>query len=410
VAIRRHYNNNSAVVSTVGSMSNVATTVTVSDASTFPASFPWTALIDAGLATAEVVLVTAAAGAVLTITRGYDGTAAQTHASAATFAHVAVQADYDEANAHHVATSAVHGVAGTVVGTTDAQTLSNKTLASPVATGTIAGVNETLSGTLAVTGTSNLTGAVTAGAGVTVTGAISATTTVTATGAVTGGSVVTGGTVAATGAATAASFTANANGVVAGVVVPKTYTTEAAATAALPSPTTGTQVFLTAPANGGLPGPFYWNGSAWLPVNMATARGQWTQTTGVGQALTNGGFTTLTGYGADFTDTTGGSMNLATGIWTCGANGAGQYKISGAATSTSGGTRLLAAIQKNGVSVLAAYDTGTTVTNATAVMPEKEIGIAASDTILITVNVNAAGLVTASTNASTSFLRIERVS
>lgn len=237
MAIRRHYINNATVVSTVGSMSNSATTVTVSDASTFPATFPWTAVIDAGLATAEVVLVTAAAGAVLTITRGYDGTAAQTHASAATFAHAAVQADYDEANAHHVASSAVHGISGSVVGTTDVQTLTNKTAAGLTVTGTLAGANQTLSGTLTVTGAAAFNGGAT-------------TTTLTAT------------TVTASGAATAASYAATGNGTVTGVVVPKSYTTEAAAG----TPVANAVVWLSAPANGGPAGLYYYTGSAWAPV------------------------------------------------------------------------------------------------------------------------------------------------
>lgn len=127
---RRHYINNAAVVETSGALTSGATSVTVSDASSFPVSFPWTAVIDAGTASAEVVLVTAAATNTLTIERGYDGTAAQSHAANAAFSHEAVKADYDEANDHINATAA-HGVAGDVVGTTDTQTLTNKTITAP---------------------------------------------------------------------------------------------------------------------------------------------------------------------------------------------------------------------------------------------------------------------------------------
>jgi hypothetical protein len=43
-----------------------------------------------------------------------------------------VAADFDEANAHVNANSGVHGAAGAVVGTTDTQTLTHKTLTTPV--------------------------------------------------------------------------------------------------------------------------------------------------------------------------------------------------------------------------------------------------------------------------------------
>lgn len=134
---RRYFTNNASVVELVSEISSSATSCQVTDASSFPATYPWAATIDAGQATAECVLVTDASGATLTITRGYDGTAAQAHAANASFAHTATKADYDEANQHVNANSNVHGVVGSVVGTSDAQTLSNKTIAGPTLTGTV---------------------------------------------------------------------------------------------------------------------------------------------------------------------------------------------------------------------------------------------------------------------------------
>lgn len=218
---RRHYINNAATVTTTGSLTSGTLSVTVSSATSFPATFPWRALIDGGTASAELVDVTAAVGAVLTITRGVDGTAAQAHAASATLSHVASAADYDEANNHVNSTTNVHGIAGAVVGTTDTQTLTNKTLTAPVLDGNVTSTDSIVN--------------------------------------------VTGG-VAMTGAGTAASYTANADGKVTGVHVTKSYTNEAAATAATAN-VAGATVYLTAPT-GGPVGLYAWNvaDAAWKAI------------------------------------------------------------------------------------------------------------------------------------------------
>lgn len=187
---RRHYKNNASVVETTGALTSGDLTVTVSDASTFPTSYPWTAEIDAGTASAEVVEVTAAAGAVFTITRGFDGTAAQAHAANATFAHVAIAADYDEANDHVNSTSNVHGVAGNVVGDTDTQILTNKTIDQPAIT------DPAITGGMSVAGTAAFTN------DTTVAGTATAATSHTTGDETVDGNLSVGGTLAVTGAAT----------------------------------------------------------------------------------------------------------------------------------------------------------------------------------------------------------------
>lgn len=65
------------------------------------------------------------------MTRGVDGTAGSTHDSGATVTHSATARDFREPQEHIAAESGVHGVSGDVVGTTDSQFLSNKTLVTP---------------------------------------------------------------------------------------------------------------------------------------------------------------------------------------------------------------------------------------------------------------------------------------
>jgi hypothetical protein len=289
-----------------------------------------------------------------------------------------VRQDLDEANAHVVASTGVHGISGSVVGTSDNQNLTNKTITNPVLAGTATG-----------SGAINTSGAITTTAGVT------------------GGSVTTGGAVAATGAATAASFTANGDGKVTGVHVPKTYATEAAATAAISSPTVGTTVWLTAPTTGPV-GLFAWNGTAWLPYVLTGQRLQYSQTAG-GQALTNAVFVAITGYAAADVDTFGGStFNAATGVWTCPATG--NYEISGQVSATGAvAVRLIAAIFKNGSSIYSSWQSGAPTFLATATLVPKEFALTASDQITLQAQPNAAGISTGNSNGNGPFLRIKRV-
>lgn len=133
---RRYYSNLAAATTLSGSLSNSATTTTVGSLSGYPTTYPYTVAIDRATVNEELVLVTNSSGATATIQRAYGGTTAKSHDLGATFEHVIDATDADEANAHVNASTGVHGLTGAVVGTTDAQTVSGKTLNSTTAVAT----------------------------------------------------------------------------------------------------------------------------------------------------------------------------------------------------------------------------------------------------------------------------------
>lgn len=131
----RFYSSTAAETTLSGTINNAATTINVGDVTGFPVSYPYTLALDYESASEELVDVTAAAGTSLTITRAVDGTSATTHNAGARVRHVSSARDYRDSRNHENNTAGVHGVTGNVVGTTDTQTLTNKTLTN--ATGTL---------------------------------------------------------------------------------------------------------------------------------------------------------------------------------------------------------------------------------------------------------------------------------
>lgn len=136
----QNYSSVAVLATLTAGISNSSTTCTVNTTSGFPAT-PFTIALDPGQANQELCDVTNVTGLTLTITRAVDGSSAQAHSNNAQVMHAGIGRDFREARAHIDASTSndsqghsVHGLqnGSSVVGTTDTQTLTNKTLTSPV--------------------------------------------------------------------------------------------------------------------------------------------------------------------------------------------------------------------------------------------------------------------------------------
>lgn len=156
------YSNIAVATTLTGNINNSVTTATVLATTGWPGTFPYIAAFDYGGAQEELVSVTANSAGTLTIVRGFGGTSAVSHSTGAVVRLVYNAQDATDFRTHEAATASVHGVTGALVGATQTQTLTNKTLTSPTInggalSGTFTG-SPTLSGNPIFSGSPDVTG------------------------------------------------------------------------------------------------------------------------------------------------------------------------------------------------------------------------------------------------------------
>lgn len=95
---RRYFSSVAVATTITGNISASATTVSVNSLTGYPASTPWTALLDPDTAAEEIVTVTNVSGTTLTIVRGVDGSTGVAHSAGAVLRHAVTARDFDELN------------------------------------------------------------------------------------------------------------------------------------------------------------------------------------------------------------------------------------------------------------------------------------------------------------------------
>lgn len=161
---RRRYQSGVATTLTSG-IDSTAVTFTIADTTGWPSGSgnPFFVTIDPGNASEERVLCASRTTNTVTVVengRGADGTTAKSHGAGAVVWPSLSATDADEANAHASATGTtatvnVHGLAqeSVVVGTTDSQTLINKTISA--SNNTITGLVSQTNGTVTTASTAS---------------------------------------------------------------------------------------------------------------------------------------------------------------------------------------------------------------------------------------------------------------
>jgi microcystin-dependent protein len=131
----RNYSSISEPKTLTADVSSVATQITLNNVTGLP-SVPYVLVLNPDTASEEVILVTTDQTGVtsptLKVSRAIEtGASAKTHTNGDTVKHMIVGTDLQIVHDHVDNTTTAHGATGAVVGTTNTQTLTNKTLTSP---------------------------------------------------------------------------------------------------------------------------------------------------------------------------------------------------------------------------------------------------------------------------------------
>ena len=144
----RYYSATAQDTTVTSAITSSSTTVVVGATTNFPTQYPFILALDFGAASEELVAVTGASGLTLSISRGFNGSTAQSHSTGAVVRHVAVAQDFTDAQNHYAATTSVHGISdtSTLLTASSTNTLTNKTISGASNTVTNLPISTAISG------------------------------------------------------------------------------------------------------------------------------------------------------------------------------------------------------------------------------------------------------------------------
>lgn len=126
----RYYSSIAGEMTLTTGIDSSQTSMVLTSVSGLPLQTPFTLVVDPGTIAEEIVTATLVSGNTLTILRGEDMSAAQSHTAGAAVRHMATARDFREPQEHLSAVDGVHGIGtgSSAVGTQTVQTLTNKSI------------------------------------------------------------------------------------------------------------------------------------------------------------------------------------------------------------------------------------------------------------------------------------------